>query len=58
VPGPGNSSTTGAKKPTPYMDKRRLEPGGETVDPDERVLSDDDLERAKEEGKEADQAQG
>jgi hypothetical protein len=41
-------------KPTPYMEKLRFKPGsGGTADPDHRVLSDDDLERAKREGKEA-----
>lgn len=39
------------KKPTPYMDKLRFEPGDQTVDPDERLLSDKDLEQAVEEGK-------
>jgi hypothetical protein len=39
------------KKPTPYMEKLRftLQQGG-TGDPDRRVLSDEDLERAKAEG--------
>jgi hypothetical protein len=39
------------QKPTPYMEKLRFTPGGNTADPDERVLSDEDLERAKQEGK-------
>lgn len=39
------------KEPTPYMDGLRFRPGdGSTADPDERVLSDDDLQRAVEEG--------
>lgn len=39
-------------KPTPYMEKLRFEPGsGDTTDPDRRVLSDEDLERAQQEGK-------
>lgn len=40
------------KKPTPYMDGLRFDPPAATdaPDPDERVLSDDDLERAKAEG--------
>lgn len=39
------------KKPTPYMEKLRFTPpNGNTADPDERVLSDEDLERAKQEG--------
>ena len=38
-------------KPTPYMDKLRFSPpAGRTADPDQRVLSDEDLELAKEEG--------
>jgi hypothetical protein len=39
------------KKPTPYMERLRFTPGSNTADPDERVLSDEDLERAVEEGK-------
>lgn len=40
------------KKPTPYMNGLRFKPGdGAAADPDERVLSDQDLERAAEEGK-------
>lgn len=39
------------KKPTPYMEKLRFTPpAGATADPDERVLSDADLERARQEG--------
>jgi hypothetical protein len=39
------------KKPTPYMEDLRFEPGGgDAADPDTRVLSDADLERAKAEG--------
>ena len=38
------------KRPTPYMEALRFEPDGDTVDPHERVLSDEDLERAVEEG--------
>lgn len=38
------------KKPTPYMDELTFEPGSRTADPDERLLSDDDLERAVKEG--------
>jgi hypothetical protein len=38
-------------KPTPYMEKRHFQPGGgKTADPDERVLSDNKLEKAKQEG--------
>jgi hypothetical protein len=39
------------KLPTPYMEKLRFAPEhGGTADPDKRVLSDEQLERAKEEG--------
>jgi hypothetical protein len=38
------------KKPTPYMEKLRFQPGRNTADPDERMLSDEDLERATAEG--------
>ena len=39
------------KQPTPYMEKLRFTPpDGGTADPDERVLSDEDLERARQEG--------
>lgn len=38
------------KLPTPYMDALQFEPSGRTPDPDQRVLSDQDLERAKAEG--------
>ncbi len=41
------------KKPTPYMDALQFEPGKGTSDPDERVLSDSDLQRAVEEGEAA-----
>ena len=35
------------KKPTPYMEKLRFTPAGrEAADPDVRVLSDEDLQRA------------
>ncbi len=40
------------KKPTPYMEKLYFAPGNDnTADPDVRVLSDEDLERAVQEGK-------
>jgi len=40
------------RKPTPYMEKLHFAPGGpEAADPDERMLSDEDLERAAREGK-------
>lgn len=40
------------KKPTPYMEKLRFTPGDRSAaDPDERMLSDKDLEQAAEEGK-------
>jgi hypothetical protein len=39
------------KKPTPYMEKLHFTPAsGGTADPDRRMLSDKDLERAKQEG--------
>ncbi|MEU1889563.1 hypothetical protein [Streptomyces pristinaespiralis] len=39
------------KDATPYMEKLRFQTGGDTVDPDAPVLTDQDLERASEEGK-------
>ena len=40
------------KRPTPYMEKLRFSPGNSsTADPDERLLSDEDLEKAVAEGK-------
>jgi hypothetical protein len=39
------------QQPTPYMEKLRFQPGTDTADPDQRVLSDQDLEQAQEEGK-------
>lgn len=42
------------QKPTPYMEKLRFTPGdGGAADPDVRLLSDDDLQRAADEGKKA-----
>jgi hypothetical protein len=42
------------KQPTPYMERLRFEPSdGQAPDPDQRVLSDQDLQRAQEEGKQA-----
>jgi hypothetical protein len=39
------------KKPTPYMEKLRFPvPAGGTADPDQRVLSDEQLTQAKKEG--------
>jgi hypothetical protein len=38
------------KDPTPYMERLRFEPGGATTDPDQRVLSDEDLQRAVDHG--------
>jgi len=39
------------KKPTPYMDKLHFSPADQSAaDPDDRVLSDEDLEQAKREG--------
>ncbi|OHV81975.1 hypothetical protein [Ensifer sp. LCM 4579] len=40
------------KKPTPYMEGLRFTPAdGGTADPDMRLLSEDDLEQAKQEGR-------
>jgi hypothetical protein len=39
------------KQPTPCMEKLRFPPGTDTADPDQRVLSDQDLEQAQDEGK-------
>jgi hypothetical protein len=41
------------KKPTPYMQGLRFVPSSVTGDPDERILTDDDLEGAQREGKSA-----
>lgn len=41
------------KQPTPYMEQLRFQPGHDTADADERLLSDQDLEQAVEEGKQA-----
>lgn len=42
------------KKPTPYMERLRFTPGdGQAADPDSRVLSDQDLKRAQQEGERA-----
>ena len=39
------------KKPTPSMEQLRFTPpSGTTADPDTRMLSDDDLQRARQEG--------
>jgi hypothetical protein len=38
------------KQPTPYMERLRFQPGTGTADPDQRVLSDQDLEQAVKEG--------
>jgi hypothetical protein len=44
-------------KPTPYMEKLRFTPpSGGTGDVDQRLLSDEDLERARQEGKESEPA--
>lgn len=39
-------------KPTPYMEKLRFQPGRDTADPDERMLSDEELKEAVREGQE------
>ncbi|KKB11080.1 hypothetical protein VE25_14980 [Devosia geojensis] len=42
------------KKPTPYMEKLRFTPDGrDTADPDERMLFDEDLKKAQQEGRKA-----
>jgi hypothetical protein len=47
------------KRPTPYMAALRFTPAdGGTPDPDRRMLSDEELERAKAEGKEKEPAEG
>jgi hypothetical protein len=38
------------------MEKLRFQPGSGTADPDQRVLSDEDLEQAVKEGEQQDQA--
>lgn len=38
------------KEPTPYMGELRFQPESNSGDPDKRLLPDDDLERAKQEG--------
>ena len=41
----------GRNRPTPYMEKLHFQPeGARTADPDQRVLSDEDLEQAVREG--------
>jgi hypothetical protein len=39
------------KQPTPYMEGLRFTPGSEAADPDQRVLSDEELKRAEQLGK-------
>ena len=39
------------KKPTSYMEGLRFTPNGNAKDPDTRMLSDEDLKQAAEEGK-------
>jgi hypothetical protein len=47
------------KKPTPYMEKLRFTPpAAGTADPDQRLLSDEDLKLAKQEGKQRESAAG
>src|SRR5438874_881370 len=38
------------KKPTPYMERLRFPAGPDTADPDQRILSDEDLQQAAKEG--------
>ena len=46
------------KEPTPYMEKLHFQPGRGTADPDQRLLSDQDLEQAVEQGKKKEQVDG
>ena len=39
-------------QPTPYMEKLHVPAGQHTADPDQRILSDQDLEQAQQEGQE------
>jgi len=39
------------KLPTPYMEQLRFAGGADTADPDERILSNEELKRASEEGR-------
>ena len=41
------------KKPTPYMERLRVPPQYDTVDPDRPILTDDELRAATEQGKPA-----
>jgi hypothetical protein len=43
------------RQPTPYMDELGFEAGGDTADADVRVVTDDEIERAVEEGRAAEQ---
>jgi hypothetical protein len=45
------------KQPTPYMEQLRFQPGTGTPDPDQRVLSDQDLEQAAKQGEQKGSAQ-
>ena len=38
------------QRPTPYMEKLRFTAGRDTADPDQRVLSDEELQQAQQEG--------
>jgi hypothetical protein len=46
------------KQPTPYMEKLGFTPAEGSGDPHERVLSDEELQRAKDEGKGAGSGEG
>jgi hypothetical protein len=46
------------REPTPYMEKLRFQPGRGTADPDQRLLSDQDLEQAVEQGKKKEPVNG
>ena len=46
------------KEPTPYMEKLHFQPGRDTADPDQRLLSDQDLEHAVEQGEKQEPVNG
>ena len=43
------------KEPTPYMEGLRFEPGKDTADPDERLLTGEELEAAVKQGERKEQ---
>lgn len=44
------------KAPIPYMDKLRFTLGSNTADSDQRILTDEDLQHAQQEGEQRDSA--